>query len=118
MSRTSQVILPILRFIFPDASPADLTFYHGIVRKFAHFFEYGVLALLALRAFVGSSKQLLTSYPFVAAIAVAAFLSTIDETNQSFVPGRTGAALDVVIDLSGAATVLLVAYWLSGRVKN
>jgi VanZ family protein len=36
----------------------------------------------------------------------------MDEARQHFVPNRTGSAWDVMLDLSGAATFLLVlAIW-------
>lgn len=118
MDRTSRIIRPILEFLFPAASEPDLLFYHGIVRKFAHFFEYAVLAFLAWRAFAGSSKWILSNRPAAAAFATALVIATMDETYQSFDPSRTGSVTDVLIDLSGAAIALLTARLVYGYRKN
>lgn len=67
------------------------------LRKIAHMLEYGVLALLVRRA--GKSR----AQAFVFSVLYAAS----DEWHQSFVPGRAGAAGDVLIDGAGALTALL-----------
>lgn len=118
MNRTSRIIRPILEFLFPSATEAELVFYHAIVRKFAHFFEYGVLAFLAFRAFAGSSKFLLSRRPAAAALIFALVVAIADETYQSFDPTRTGALMDVLIDMSGAAAALAVAVVLRRLTKN
>lgn len=118
MNRTSRIIRPILEFLFPAASEAELIFYHAFVRKSAHFFEYAVLAGLAYRAFAGSSKWFLANRPAAAAFIVALLIASADETYQSFDPARTGAVTDVLIDLSGAAVALVAATVYRRRVKN
>lgn len=112
MSRTSRIIRPILEFLFPGAPEATLVFYHGIIRKCAHFFEYAVLAALAARAFNGSSKAFLSRHPFLSAVLVAVTVAAVDEFNQSFDPSRTGTFRDVLLDLCGAATgaAIVAAY--------
>lgn len=57
---------------------------------------YGVLAILARRLGVGDAGAL--------AIVLAYAIS--DELHQRFVPGRTGTAIDVLIDLLGATLSL------------
>src|SRR5215218_2877438 len=58
--------------------------------KLAHVFEYSVLALLMLRALVGSRGGL--GLPLAVAIpvtvVVAGFFGGLDEVRQSFVPNR------------------------------
>lgn len=112
MSETSRIIRPLLEFLFPSASPETLTFYHGIIRKLAHVFEYALLAILAVRAFAGSRMR------YVFAVIFALTVATADEINQSFNPQRTGTPIDVLIDLAGAFAGLLVfrsAEWLFKR---
>lgn len=118
MNRTSRIIRPLLEFLFPTATDAELILYHGVIRKFAHFFEYGVLAFLAWRAFAGSSKWILANKPAAAAFATALLIATMDETYQSFDPSRTGSVTDVLIDLSGAAAALLTVRLVYGYCKN
>jgi VanZ family protein len=48
----------------------------------------------------------------VLSLGVVGALAAMDEARQHFVPNRTGSAWDVLLDLSGAATFLLVlAIW-------
>jgi VanZ family protein len=111
MSETSRIIRPILEFLFPDASPETISIYHGAIRKFAHFAEYAVLALLAFRVFVASR---LKNRPFVVSILLALVIAVIDETGQSFNAARTGSAVDVLIDFAGACCAIALL-WLVGK---
>jgi hypothetical protein len=61
-SRTSLIIRPILEFLFPAALPETIDFYHGVIRKFAHFTEYAVLGLLACRAFAKTHQASLRRF--------------------------------------------------------
>ena len=108
MNQTSRFIGPLLEFLFPDASPETLLFYHGIIRKLAHFGEYAVLGLLACQAFVRSPFR---SHPFIFAIVLVFAVAAIDEANQSFNPQRTGSMVDVLIDVGGGTAAVLFAYW-------
>ena len=111
-TQTSRIIRPLLEFLFPGASFETIAFYHGLVRKLAHFVEYAVLGFLACRALSESAlrrRWLIFSALLVLAIAV------IDETNQSFNPERTGSPVDVLIDLSGGFAAILIAYLVTRR---
>lgn len=111
MSETSRIIRPILEFLFPAATPETIGFYHGMIRKLAHFAEYAVLGLLAFRAFVRSRFQ---NRPFVVSILLALVIAVIDETGQSFNAERTGSAVDVLIDVAGACCAIAVL-WLARK---
>jgi VanZ family protein len=92
--------------IFAFSSQADLprvpvSVLDLIAKKAAHLAEYAVLAILILRALVPARSKagrgaLLTAW------ALAVLYAVTDEIHQSFVPGRTAAALDVLIDGLGA----------------
>ena len=101
MNQTSRIIRPLLEFFFPAASPDTITFYHGIIRKLAHFTEYAILGFLSMRAFAWGRAILVAS---VILIGVA----SIDEINQSFNPARTGSPVDVLLDVAGGATAILI----------
>lgn len=75
-----------------------------LVRKMAHFTEYFVLAILSLHAFDPNRNSGRES--IVAAFVLVVLVSSIDETIQLFVPGRSGRVADVLIDCSGAAVGL------------
>lgn len=112
MSETSLIIRPILEFLFPDASPETISFYHGVIRKFAHFAEYAVLGLLAFRAFVRSRFQ---NRAPVVSILLALVIAVIDETGQSFNAERTGSAVDVLIDVAGACCAIAIVWLVRKR---
>lgn len=72
-----------------------------ILRKMAHMVEYGVLARLLVRAFVGSTfwswKRI-----FIWSLAFSVLYACTDEYHQTFVPGRVGSFYDVTLDSIGA----------------
>jgi VanZ family protein len=102
------VWLPVVAWaalIFAFSSVPDLGTGLGtwdlVLRKIAHAAEYAILALLLLRA---------TRSPWLA-VALAGLYAVTDEIHQSFVEGRHGSPLDVVIDTLGA--VVGICAWLA-----
>lgn len=79
-----------------------------LLRKLAHFSEYAVLYSLAYwltrRGFKVSKAIAL---PIV--LAAVVLFAVSDEVHQSFVPGRTPQARDVLIDASGATAAACAA---------
>jgi VanZ family protein len=116
-SNTSLLIRPILEWLFPNASPEIITIYHNYVRKCAHFTEYAVLAFWASRAFRSSAKEFLRKYWYVAAFLTVVLTAALDEFNQSFNPARTGSVYDILLDISGGLTVILLL-WLSAKSEQ
>lgn len=112
MSNTSRFVRPILVFLFPSADETTLLFYHGIVRKLAHFTEYAILGALALRAFAELKYRHVLSLMIVVAVAFA------DEFGQSFRPSRTASIVDVGIDITGGLTMISVLYLISRSRKS
>ena len=104
--QTSRIIGPLLRWLFPAITDAQLLAAHMTVRKLAHLTEYAILALLASRAFLSSSKGFLRRRWFVASLALAASLALLDELNQSFTPSRGGSIWDSLLDVTGASLAL------------
>jgi VanZ family protein len=91
---TSRFIEPILTWFFPLASKETISVLHALVRKSAHFTEYGVLFWLLLRGPMAGRP-----YAALAACVIYAFL---DEGHQIFVVGRTPSLWDVALDSTGA----------------
>jgi VanZ family protein len=110
MKETSRIIRPLLEFLFPTASPETLTFYHGIIRKFAHLTEYAMLAFLAVRALRASSVTSLRNYRCVIAISIVLVIASLDEFHQSFEASRTSALRDVFLDLIGGSITTAMMY--------
>jgi VanZ family protein len=106
-SNTSLIIRPLLLWLFPDISEERLALAHFMVRKTAHFTEYAILALLAARAFTGSSQKPLRRRWFAASLLLVVVYALSDEYHQTFVPSRTGSIYDSFIDISGGLTALL-----------
>lgn len=82
----------------------------GLLRKFAHFAEFGALGLLLGWLFGMLGKKRLPAFFLCVAAAC------IDETIQIFVPGRGPGIRDMCIDSCGAAAGMLLlflghAYW-------
>jgi len=117
-SQTSRFIRPLLEFLFPGATPVELSTYHGYIRKLGHFTGYGILGALTARAFSSSSLTLLSRYWIPASLAIVLLVASMDEWNQSFSSLRTGTIYDVFIDLAGGTTALLIGYFAIGRRKG
>ena len=115
MMTTSRFVRPVLEFLFPNADEATLELYHAWIRKIAHLAEYAVLAMVAARAYNGSSKRMLSESFWAAVMVTVLGVATIDEFNQSLNPARTGSFYDVLIDLTGGL-IGLALYFLVFRI--
>ena len=107
-ANTSQVLRPLLLWLFPNLSEAQLAAAHFLTRKAGHFTEYAVLAFLARRAFISSSQTLLRRYWFQVGMALVVIYALLDEFHQSFVPSRTPSIYDSAIDAAGGLAVLII----------
>jgi VanZ family protein len=102
---TASILLPILKGIFPGASIEVLRVIHLIIRKMAHFVEFGILSLLWLRAFRGSKARHLPIFSI--SFLLSFIYAVLDEFHQSFVSERTASHIDIIIDSLGAASALV-----------
>ncbi len=106
-SETSRFIGPLLHWLLPGADPMSVEAAHFAIRKAAHFVEYAILALLALRAF-----RLIFERPLAglgaASLALALAVAVADEWRQAVSADRTGALSDVALDIAGAASALVL----------
>jgi VanZ family protein len=107
-ANTSQLIRPLLLWLFPSLSEARLAAVHFLMRKTGHFTEYAVLAFLARRAFITSGRAFFQRYWFQLGLLLVVIYALFDELHQSFVPSRTASIYDSVLDVAGGLTVLLV----------
>ena len=116
---TSHFILPMLRFFLPHASAETLDFLHHIIRKCGHLTEYFILSMLILRGIRAGEKGMHLRWALVTILVIAAY-AALDEYHQSFVPGRTAAVGDVLIDTSGGIAAQLVAslFVLLGKARE
>lgn len=105
---TSSFIVPFLHWLLPRASPQTLRLVHHIIRKCAHLTEYFILSLLIFRGIRAGQKGWHLRWALVTVLIVAGY-AALDEFHQSFVPGRTAAVTDALIDISGGVAAQLVA---------
>jgi VanZ family protein len=118
-SNTSLIVRPLLRWLFPDISEDGLLYGHFLVRKAAHLTEYALLALLAARAFLTSTRNALRRHWYAYALALVALCAALDEYHQSFVASRTGTPYDSLLDTTGGALALIMlALWRTWRRKK
>ena len=111
VTRALSAWLPVIAWaalIFALSSIPDLGTGLGgwdlALRKVAHAAEYAVLGALLLRA-VGRELP---------AVAIGIAYAVTDEIHQTFIPGRHGAPLDVLIDAAG----VLVGVYVLGRAAR
>ncbi len=67
-----------------------------------HAVVYGVLAMLVLRGITDGRWREVTFVAVAATVLVSALYGLTDEWHQSFVPGRSPEARDLVADTVGA----------------
>ena len=118
--RSSRIIGPLIRWLFPKASPETVDSVVYSVRKAAHLTEFAILAMLLWRAFRKPAKGEKRAWSWREArnawLGVVIYATT-DEIHQYFVPTRTASVWDVLIDSTGGALGLL-ALWAYGRWRK
>src|SRR4051794_2308365 len=87
MAQTSRFIGPLLHFLFPTTAEETIELYHFYIRKAAHVTEYGILALLAWRAF-SFRANISRVYRWLLPVGLVLLIASLDEFNQSFEPSR------------------------------
>lgn len=92
----------------------DLDLLHRVIRKLAHFSEFGVYSFLLSASCLQRRKS--GSGLFFQALAAALFAAVTDEYLQTHIAGRGPSVTDVTIDLAGALTGLGLAL-LIGRSR-
>ena len=105
MSNTSRFLVPLIRWIVPDLSPNALSTLLIVIRKLAHLFEYGVLAILWYAVFIRGGEKV-ARHPALMAILISIAYAGLDEMLQGIVHSRTGSIADVGIDALGATVAV------------
>lgn len=115
---TGRFLYPILHFLLGLDWKRFLVWHHYI-RKCGHFVGYFVLSLLLFRAWKATLRL-----PAVWALRwsgiaflMSAVVASMDEWHQTYIPSRTGAISDVMLDSSAALTAQIVIF-LFLRAKN
>jgi VanZ family protein len=88
---------------------------HHYLRKTGHVVGYGMLGLLLLRGWRATLDQDHSKLGRTALLSWlgSAFVASMDEWHQSYIPSRTGTWRDAVLDSVAGLIFLLAAYfWL------
>ena len=115
--KTSSVLEPLLRFLYPSISQVELESVHAVTRKLAHIVEFFIGGLLLFRAFrSGSLEPRAWRWAIMAAISVV-LIAAMDELHQHFVLTRNASLVDVGVDFVGgvSAQLFCVAYFRRSR---
>jgi VanZ family protein len=78
----------------------------------AHAVEYGILGMLALRAFQGGMGSPPEPRAFALAILLCVLWGISDELHQLWVPGREASISDLVSDVLGVLLACGLYTWL------
>jgi VanZ family protein len=114
---SSRLLGPLLHWLFPGLSNANIDEIVFGFRKLAHLTEYGVLSLLvwlALRRPVRNDPRPWSWPQARLTTLLCAFYAGTDEFHQLFVPTREARVHDVALDSCGAFLALLLL-WRVGR---
>jgi VanZ family protein len=116
---TSGWLRPIAEHLFGRFSDLGWNNVHHVLRKTGHFTGYGTLGFTFLRAWLHTLGERAPSTVAVwrakaclYAVLSTAFVASCDEVHQAFLPDRTGAASDVLLDSCGAVA-MCVLVWLA-----
>jgi VanZ family protein len=115
---TSRLLYPLLHYLM-GMDLARFAVVHHYIRKVGHFVGYFTLSFFLFRAWRATLRL-----PWAprwalrwAAIAftMSALVASLDEWHQTFIPSRTGAFRDVVLDSCAALTaqvlIFLFLHW-------
>ena len=109
------MLYTLLTRLFGPINFHDFLVFHHYLRKTGHVVGYGVLSLLLLRgwrATFGRTHALLWRTALLSWLGTA-FVASMDEWHQTYIPLRTGTWRDAVLDSVAGLGFLLAAYfWL------
>ena len=107
---SSGIILNLLAFIMPFIKDPDkISLAVLLIRKTAHFTEYFILGFFYTKATQETKRDKV--------LLLGCFIPILDEGLQLFSPGRVASPIDMMIDLSGYLTGLIVCGSLMKLLK-
>jgi VanZ family protein len=96
--------------IFGPVANARWNVLHSLIRKSGHFFGYGALGMIWLRAWWMTLPRSRFLHDAVLALLGTALVASCDEWHQNYLPNRTASIWDVLLDCSGAIALQLAIY--------
>jgi len=121
MKRFSKYWLPAIFWVvvifffssFPTKQTTEIFWQDFLLKKTAHFIEFGILAVLLYRAFINSGFK--TKNAIIYSVIFFVLYAISDEFHQSFIPGREPRVRDVIIDMTGG---ILSLYSIKGLLPQ
>lgn len=114
-SKTAPFVERLLISTLPSLSSSAIHFLHVIIRKLAHFTEFGIFATLTFGIF--AAKQNTWKFTWlIYSLALVISLALLDEYHQAFVKNRNASLGDSLTDTLGGITFLFFI-WLIKRGK-
>jgi len=115
--QTARIIIPVVHWFFPGASPHMLRLMHIGIRKLAHVTEFGLFSITVFRGIRGGRCGWRFSWA-LATLAIALAYAGLDEWHQSFVPLREARVRDATIDGFGAVLAQALVWFYSKLRTN
>lgn len=97
-------------------STHDATVLVPYIRKTIHFTFYGTLGWFGMRSALQAKEKRAAAVRFGLLMTLA--MASFDESRQIFVEGRGASFWDVMLDMSGAATFILLSWLRASRPKS
>jgi VanZ family protein len=110
--------MALIFFLSSQTSSGDHSTLEIVLRKTAHVTEYAVLTLLWARALAGLGAARTLRATLALAVALSLAYAATDEFHQTFVDGRHGTPVDVLIDAIGMAVAYLVLTRVYARRRS
>jgi VanZ family protein len=98
---TGEVVGLVLSWLFPNMPNGDIESMRAIIRKFGHWSEYFILAVLFLWAVRNETGRKWRLPHTIYTLIFVLIYASGDEFHQSFVPSRTASFGDVMINALG-----------------
>lgn len=115
--QTGRIIIPMLHWLFPAATPRMLYLLHVGIRKMAHVTEFGLFSITVFHGIRGGRSGWRFSWA-LATLVIAVAYAGLDEWHQSFVPLREARARDVAIDAFGAILAQVLVWFYANWKWN
>jgi VanZ family protein len=108
---TGRILYPILHFLL-GLDWARFVIWHHYIRKTGHFVGYFTLSFLLFRAWRATLPAAsLWAFRWAGvAFLMSAFVASMDEWHQTYLPSRTGTVSDVILDSVAALTAQIVIF--------
>lgn len=108
-SQTAPFVERLLSNTIPSLSSSAIHFVHVIIRKLAHFIEFGIFAALVFGIFA-AKKNVWQFTWLVYSLILVISLALLDEYHQAFVKNRNASLGDSLTDTLGGVTFLFLMW--------